>query len=71
MDSNRADHPNQIRECRSLWGEGWGEGEQALDRHRSEPPHPNPLPEGEREQTEPAAELSVLIAGNPSSAPEH
>src|SRR6185295_5092434 len=28
-------------------GEGWGEGLQTID--RSEPPHPNPLPAGERE----------------------
>src|SRR5215813_6320579 len=38
------------RECGRLplpKGEGWGEGLQTID--RSEPPHPNPLPDGERE----------------------
>src|SRR6266850_1945436 len=38
------------RECGLLplpKGEGWGEGLQTID--RSEPPHPNPLPCGERE----------------------
>src|SRR5689334_8560374 len=38
------------RECGRLplpKGEGWGEGLQTSD--RSEPPHPNPLPVGERE----------------------
>src|SRR5262245_25804018 len=38
------------RECGLLplpKGEGWGEGLQTID--RSAPPHPNPLPAGERE----------------------
>jgi hypothetical protein len=34
-------------------GESWGEGLQTID--RSEPPHPTPLPCGEREQAESAA----------------
>src|SRR6516162_762990 len=34
------------------WGEGWGEGLKSVD--RSEPPHPDPLPSGEREHTESA-----------------
>src|SRR5262249_29394822 len=36
-------------------GEGWGEGLCSLD--RSEPPHPSPLPCGERERTECVAKL--------------
>src|SRR5262245_25934845 len=38
------------RDCGQLplpKGEGWGEGLQTIE--RSEPPHPNPLPVGERE----------------------
>src|SRR5437868_6958073 len=38
------------RDCGQLplpKGEGWGEGLQTID--RSQPPHPNPLPAGERE----------------------
>src|SRR5258708_7611549 len=38
----------------SLSREGWGEGARSLHRLR-EPPHPNPLPNGEREFTEFAA----------------
>ena len=38
-------------------GEGWGEGLKSID--RSDPPHPNPLPCGEREHTEFAALSSI------------
>jgi hypothetical protein len=36
-----------------LWGEGWGEGGGPIE--RSLPPHPDPLPKGERGQAELAA----------------
>jgi hypothetical protein len=43
-------------------GEGWGEGLQTID--RSEPPHPNPLPDGERESGRAAMEGRVLNSVN-------
>jgi hypothetical protein len=44
-------------------GEGWGEGLQTID--KSDPPHPTPLPDGEREQVEFAAPFAVhLLAGS-------
>jgi len=39
-------------------GEGWGEGLQTID--RPEPPHPNPLPCGERESRRAMMEGRVL-----------
>jgi hypothetical protein len=43
------------------WGEGWGEGVMPLD--MLEPPHPHPLPCGEREHAEFLASTSVSIKG--------
>src|SRR5690242_3116651 len=39
-------------------GEGWGEGLQTIE--RPEPPHPNPLPYGEREFRRAAFRVSAL-----------
>src|SRR5262245_11795058 len=46
------------RECGLLplpKGEGWGEGLQTID--KSDPPHPNPLPDGERESRRAAGQV--------------
>src|SRR5688572_3951964 len=52
-----------VRRTRSApsprWGEGGVRGARFLDRF--EPPHPNPLPNGERERTEFAARLRFIL----------
>jgi oligopeptide/dipeptide ABC transporter ATP-binding protein len=49
------------------WGEGWGEGGGPVE--RSSPPHPDPLPNGEREVAEFASPPCVHSSGTCSSAP--
>src|SRR6266850_5072996 len=52
------------RECGLLplpKGEGWGEGLQTID--RSEPPHPTPLPCGERDSRRAAVKLRAHQQG--------
>src|SRR6516162_701654 len=41
------------------WGEGWGEGLRPIE--SQEPPHPNPLPCGEREPAELLAPLLLRV----------
>src|SRR5262245_42679162 len=51
----------ELGQARVRMGEGWGEGLQTID--KLEPPHPNPLPCGERESRRAAPKVVPTRAG--------